>query len=108
MRREFTNYVKAQAALRANGRCEQCTARLMTGGYHYDHRVPDAMGGDASEDNCQVLCKACHDLKTRKTDVPQIAKAKRRQNKHHGIRKPRSIRAWRRFGGEIVYASRER
>jgi 5-methylcytosine-specific restriction enzyme A len=86
MRREFSNYVKAQAALRANGKCESCTARLLTGGYHYDHRVPAAMGGDASEDNCQVLCKACHGLKTTKADVPNIAKAKRRERKHLGIR----------------------
>jgi 5-methylcytosine-specific restriction enzyme A len=108
MRREFSNYVKAQAAIRANGKCEECGTRLLTGGYHYDHRIPDAMGGRPDEENCQVLCKSCHGLKTTKADVPQIAKAKRRERNHFGIKRPRSIRQWRRFNGTIVYASRER
>lgn len=107
-RREFSNYVKAQAAIRAKGRCENCTARLMTGGYHYDHRVADALGGDNSEDNCQLLCKTCHDLKTRKADVPNIAKAKRREKKHLGIKKPRTITRWRKMDGTAVFATRER
>jgi 5-methylcytosine-specific restriction protein A len=89
MRREFSNYVKAQAAIRANGKCEQCTARLLTGGYHYDHITADALGGEPTIDNCQVLCKACHGLKTTKADVPNIARAKRRERKHQGI-KPKS------------------
>lgn len=108
MRREFSNYTKAQAAIRANGKCEGCTARLLTGGYHYDHRVPDAMGGDNSADNCQVLCKACHGAKTTKEDVPRIAKAKRRERARFGIKKPRTIRAWRKFNGTAVYADRKR
>lgn len=107
-RREFSNYTKAQAAIRAGGKCEQCTARLLTGGYHYDHRIPDQLGGDNSEDNCQVLCKACHDLKTRKADIPNIAKAKRRERKHRGIKPERKILTWRKFNGDIVRASRER
>ena len=90
-RREFSNYVKAQAAIRANCKCEECGTRLLTGGYHYDHRIPDAMGGRPDEENCQVLCKACHGLKTTKADVPQIAKAKRRERRHYGI-KPRKGR----------------
>ncbi len=86
-RREFSNYVKAQAAIRANGKCEQCTARLLTGGYHYDHDTPDALGGEPTLDNCKLLCKACHSLKTTRADAPNIAKAKRRERKHLGIRK---------------------
>lgn len=106
-RREFSNYVKAQAALRANGRCEKCTARL-TGVYHYDHIIPDAMGGEPSLENCALLCKACHDDKTHKADVPRIAKTKRQGRKHAGIKKPRSMTRWRKFNGEIVHAERER
>jgi 5-methylcytosine-specific restriction protein A len=108
MRREFSNYVKAQAAIRANGKCEGCTARLLTGGYHYDHLTPDALGGDPTIDNCQVLCKACHGLKTTKADVPNIARAKRRERKHLGIKKPskfpcgKASRFKKKVGGEVV------
>ena len=90
-RREFTAKVMAQAALRAAGQCENCTARLATGGFHYDHITPDALGGEPVLSNCQVLCKACHGLKTTKADVPNIARAKRRGRKHQGIR-PRKSR----------------
>ncbi len=97
MRREFPARIKAAAALRSNGHCEGCTARLMTGQYHYDHDTPDAMGGEPTLENCRVLCKACHSIKTRKSDVPQIAKAKRRERARFGIR-PRSKFACSRDG----------
>lgn len=108
MRREFSNWVKAQSALRANGKCERCTARLLTGGYHYDHIIPCELGGEATVENCAVLCRACHQTKTSKTDVPRIAKAKRRERAHLGIKKPRTITRWKRFDGTIVVAGRER
>jgi 5-methylcytosine-specific restriction protein A len=108
MRREFSNWVRAQAALRANGKCECCTCRLLTGGYHYDHIIPDAMGGEPTVDNCAVLCRSCHQTKTSEQDVPRIAKTKRQGRKHLGIKKPRTIRSWRRFNGQIVHADRER
>lgn len=78
-RSEFPGKVKAAAALRANGRCELCTARLASGGYHYDHIVPDGLGGPPTLENCQVLCKACHGAKTAKKDVPAVAKMKRQR-----------------------------
>lgn len=91
MRREFSSKVMAAAALRANGKCEECTRRLMTGDFHYDHVVPDALGGEPTLANCAVLCKACHGIKTHKADVPNIAKAKRRERKHLGIKKRSSF-----------------
>jgi 5-methylcytosine-specific restriction endonuclease McrA len=108
MRREFSAKIKAAAALRSGGHCESCTARLATGSYHYDHVIPDAMGGEPTLANCSVVCKACHSVKTGKHDVPQIAKAKRRERNRFGIKKPRTIRAWRKFNGQPVYATRER
>jgi hypothetical protein len=40
--------------------------------------------------------------------VAQIAKARRVERKHIGIRKPRTITAWRRFDGSIRRVERER
>jgi hypothetical protein len=41
-------------------------------------------------DNCAVLCHVCHDEKTRKHDVPRIAKMKRVRDRHNGITAPRA------------------
>lgn len=110
MRREFSKQVKRDAFLRANGCCEgkDCGARLHAGKFHYDHIIADGLGGEPTLDNCAVLCTACHGDKTAMHDVPRIAKVKRIQDRERGIRKPRTITAWRNFKGEIVKAERQR
>jgi 5-methylcytosine-specific restriction endonuclease McrA len=80
----------------------------MRGNIFYDHIIPDGLGGEPTLDNCQVLCKSCHNLKTAKTDVPRIAKAKRIYDRDIGIKKPRKITSWRKFDGTIVRAARAR
>lgn len=80
-RREFSTKTKLEAFDRAGGKCEICSARL-GGRVHYDHRIPDALGGSNTSDNCSVLCVTCHGLKTTKEDVPTIAKSKRTRAKH--------------------------
>lgn len=89
-RREFPAKVKVAAFERAKGRCEGagCGAVLSVGKFHYDHAIPDGLGGEPTLDNCQVLCHACHADKTRHSDVPRIAKAKRQQYRHSGARAP--------------------
>jgi len=87
MRRNFPDKVKVAAFQRADGRCEGCTAKLFVGKIHYDHRIPDAMGGEPTLANCDVLCTACHGVKTQRVDVPAIAKVKRVRLRHLGIRK---------------------
>jgi len=87
-RREFSTAVKRDAAARANGKCEECGARLPYGGFHFDHVIPDGLGGEPTLDNCAVLCLPCHRAKTSKVDVPRIAKTKRNRDLAQGIRKP--------------------
>src|SRR6185312_16190006 len=91
MRREFSNKVKGLAALRAAGHCEHCTRKLLEGDFHYDHEIPDALGGEPTLENCRVLCRSCHSVKTRSEDVPRIAKARRNFRKSRGIRKRSSF-----------------
>ncbi len=86
MRRDFSRKVKLAAFARAAGRCEMCSGPLSVGHFDYDHRVPDALGGDPTLDNCVVACSACHDGKTAKVDLPTIARAKRREASHLGAR----------------------
>lgn len=87
-REEFPKKVKVAAFERAKGLCEKCTARLMPGKFHYDHVIPAAFDGPPTLDNCRCLCLACHGDKTRKEDVPLIAKAKRIRAAHVGAKAP--------------------
>lgn len=87
-RREFDRKTKAAAFLRADGHCEKCRARLQTGRFHYDHVIPDALGGEPVLSNCEVLCEACHGEKTASGDVPRIAKMKRQRDRHIGALTP--------------------
>lgn len=84
-RAEFSKYIKRAALDRANGKCESCGFTLIGKMIHFDHVIPDAMGGAADLSNCAALCVCCHNEKTRKRDMPTIAKAKRVSDKHHGI-----------------------
>lgn len=115
MRTEFTKQTMREALKRATEQCEgllasgeRCNANLKHKPYHFDHVIPDAIGGDNSLQNCAVLCVPCHLDKTAKRDIPIIAKAKRIADKHAGLKKPRTIRAWRKFNGTPVYAERNR
>lgn len=90
MRREFPKQVKRDALKRAAGKCEQCDATFGVK-FHFDHIIPDGLGGEPTIENCQCICHQCHNEKTRKHDVPLIAKAKRVSDKHNGIKKRSSF-----------------
>ena len=87
MRHEFPAKVMVAAFKRAQDKCESCGAPLTVGKFHYDHVIPDAMGGTPTLDNCAVLCMPCHSAKTRTKDQPAIAKAKRLERRQMGIKK---------------------
>jgi len=105
---EFSKRTKLEAWRRCGGQCEICTTKLMQGDIHYDHINPVEMSSDASLDNCQVLCRACHKAKTQ-GDIRDIAKSNRLRNKAAGIKKssrpmPGSRRSgWKKkMNGEVV------
>lgn len=106
MRKEFQKSVRLQAWERSGGHCESCGVKIRPGnGPHYDHRIPDIVGGEPTIENCQVLCRSCHGVKTATKDVPAIAKTKRIRNRHVNAddRRP-GFKGWRKFSGEVVYA----
>lgn len=72
-----------------------------------DHVVALINGGEHRESNLAPALKAEHRKKTAK-DLAQKSKDYRVRAKHNGIKKPRSIRSWRRFDGTPVYAERTR
>jgi 5-methylcytosine-specific restriction protein A len=101
--------VKARLYLDAEGKCKHCT-RFIDGSKlvaEHDHVIPLILGGRNRESNLQLLCSGCHSAKT-KLDVKIKAKVARVRKRHIGIKKPRTIRSWRKFNGEIVTAGRDR
>ena len=88
-RREFSRKVRAQAFLRCNGVCEGCGARLKTGEAEYDHILPCEFDGEATVDNCQVLCRVCHKQKTA-NDVRALRKSDRIRDKNTSAWKRKS------------------
>ena len=96
MRKEFPRKVKAAALLRADGKCEGCGAAIKPPKLHYDHVLPCALGGEATLDNCQVLCVPCHVEKTG-DDVRRVRKADRMRDRHTGALTSKSKIASRGF-----------
>lgn len=45
--------------------CQNRLCGLVTAQLQVDHRLPVALGGDDSEENCRCLCEVCHDIKTK-------------------------------------------
>ena len=89
-RKEFSTKTMDQAYARSGGRCENkaCGAVLRPGKFHYDHILPDALGGKPTLANCHVLCIGCHKAKTAREDVPRIRKADRQRKAHIGAKAP--------------------
>jgi hypothetical protein len=77
-------------------RCENPSCRAVIKGRncHVDHIIADALKSDADKQrkltaaDGQLLCLDCHNEKTRKSDVPAIAKARRREAKDKGVKRP--------------------
>ncbi len=89
-RAEFTRTTKLAAWERSGGRCESgCRRKLYPGDIEYDHRITCEQGGDNGIENCVVLSKACHGMKTHKVDAPRRAKSRSVRAKHVGADKPK-------------------
>lgn len=97
-RREFTPSVYAaivKRAMLADGTiaCEGCGLVLGKKPYHVDHTKPDGLEIDKSrkltaEEGKLLGAECCHVPKT-KTDVANIAQAKRREAKYTGAKRPK-------------------
>lgn len=104
-RREFSKATKLAAWERSGGRCECGCGQKILGTPEYDHITPAAIGGSNDLDNCRVMAKRCHRVKTSK-DVPAIAKSTRIAEKRAGVRQGRGFRGWKRMNGDIVWRDR--
>jgi 5-methylcytosine-specific restriction endonuclease McrA len=96
-RREFPKSVKVATIKRATRDgvtyCEECGALAKS--WEIDHANPDGLTGEPTLENAVLLCTPCHKEKTR-GDVAKIAKAKRREANHLGIRKQPTLQSAKR------------
>ena len=90
-RTEFSAKVRKAAWERCKGFCEGCTAKLFPGRFNYDHDKPDGLDGEATLENCKVLCTNCHHIKTTTVDRPIMQKADNIKAKHLGFKKRRGF-----------------
>jgi 5-methylcytosine-specific restriction protein A len=90
------------------GKCHISGRRIMAGeAWECDHVIALINGGENRECNLAPALKEFHKAKT-KADVAEKSRVSRKRQKHLGIKRPRQIRSWRKFNGEIVRAGRER
>jgi 5-methylcytosine-specific restriction endonuclease McrA len=100
--------VRLRVFARHNGICRLSGRRIQAWDHwDIDHVVALANGGEHRESNLVPVLRGKHREKTAR-DVAEKAKNDRIRKRHLGIKKPRTIRAWRKFNGEIVHAARER
>lgn len=97
--------VRLRIWARCDGKCHISGKRIYPGdAYDFEHILALCNGGEHRESNIALALKAPHKEKT-KDDVRLKAKVTRIRKRHLGIKKPRTIRAWRKFSGEIVRAT---
>jgi len=100
--------VRARVFLRHNGVCHLSGRKIRpSDAWDLDHIIALVNGGEHRESNLAPALRDKHREKTAQ-DVKQKAKDDRVRKRHMGIKKPRSIRSWRKFSGEIIHAPRER
>lgn len=104
MRREFSRAQKAQMLKRASDEkgvihCEGCGLNITGKAVEFDHTIPEAMVIDKTkpltiEDGKALGRDCCHRAPGGKTaqDLADIAKAKRREADHLGIRPPSRLK----------------
>jgi hypothetical protein len=82
-RDEFPVSVRKAAYARAGGICECGCGQPFTDHPkerpHYDHDLPDFLGGVNDLENCKVLRVCCHQVKTYGKDMGMIKKVRRGQ-----------------------------
>ena len=85
----FSTSFRLNLFLKRKGTCAACSQKIEAGkAWDIDHILPLALGGTNERENLQILCKPCHRAKTKKADIPRIAKTKRLKAHHLGARAP--------------------
>lgn len=111
MRRRISTRERVDIFQRNDGRCHLCGGRIDAGqAWEVSHDTPLQMGGADEGDNLKPAHAKCHRIHTASVDLPQIAKAKRREASFRGAKAPsrnplpfgRNSRLKRKVNGQVV------
>jgi len=80
---------RARLFLLHGGICHLCEGKIeaATEAWDISHDIPLELGGADDDENSKIAHRKCHRAHTAKVDIPRIAKAKRVEQKHLGLRK---------------------
>ena len=102
-RKSLTQNQKARIYAASNGICHVCTRKIQAGEkWDADHITPRELSGSDSQSEYAPAHVHCHAKKT-KADKKLIAKVKRTQQKHLGLKKKTKWRGWRKMDGTVVW-----
>jgi 5-methylcytosine-specific restriction enzyme A len=88
-RKRRSNKERGRVFALRGGICSICNGAIQAGEkWEIEHRIPLEISRDDSDDNLDLAHSKCHKAKT-KNDVKDIAKAKRRNERQKGIRRPK-------------------
>jgi len=89
-RRRFTDKDRARIFAANNGCCHLCGGKIdgVREAWEIEHVIAWELTRDDSDENLKPAHVACHKDKTHKQDRPAINKAKRREAKFQGIKRP--------------------
>ncbi len=91
-RRHWSGSARLALFLKHAGICHLCGGKIHVGeAWEVSHDIPLELGGADDDTNAKPAHAKCHRRHTSERDIPAIAKAKRRERKHLGIR-PRQSR----------------
>lgn len=101
-------HVRLRIFNRYDGRCYLSKRKIRPGEtWHAEHMLALTLGGENRERNLAPALVDPHKVKTAK-DRRIKKRTDKRRKRHIGIKPKRTITRWRRFNGDIVYATRER
>jgi len=73
-KRKFTKEQIERKLLQQEGICPQCKEKILENQtYHADHIIPWSLGGDSSDDNCQISHARCNLIKGKRTDLNNLS-----------------------------------
>lgn len=91
MRRALSTKQRKIVFERAQRQCHICSSEIRVGeAWEVEHIIPIALGGADELANMAPAHIKCHAGKTRTEDIPAIARAKRREAVHLGLKQSRN------------------
>lgn len=87
-RRRWSATQRVALFLKHGGTCHMCGGRIDAGqAWEVSHEVPLELGGADDDENAKPAHYKCHRNHTATVDIPNIAKAKRRQARDLGAKR---------------------